>query len=194
MSAARSVVATFTLIPVTTPTTPTTPSTGGGGGSSTVSAPSLPSTGTFTPTVTQIPLPTTNTTNSSITSGQACVATTELGKIVELFISMGVIKADKVASARAYICSLSGTNPSTSSRQAKFTRNLYLGIEGEDVKQLQVFLNSKGFLIATSGRGSKGNEITYFGPGTKSALAKYQASQSLPATGYFGPLSRGRIK
>jgi hypothetical protein len=172
------------LIPVTT-----TPSTGGGGGSS-----SSVSTGTFTPTVTQIPLPTTNTTNSSITSGQACVATTELGKIVELFISMGVIKADKVASARAYICSLSGTNPSTSSVQAKFTRNLYLGIEGEDVKQLQVFLNSKGFLIATSGRGSKGNEITYFGPGTKSALAKYQASQSLPANGYFGPLTRARIK
>jgi peptidoglycan hydrolase-like protein with peptidoglycan-binding domain len=103
---------------------------------------------------------------------------------------MGVIKADKVASARTYICSLS----SPSSTKYTFTRNLYLGIEGEDVKQLQVFLNSKGFLIATSGRGSKGNEITYFGPGTKSALAKYQASQSLPATGYFGPLSRGRIK
>jgi peptidoglycan hydrolase-like protein with peptidoglycan-binding domain len=59
---------------------------------------------------------------------------------------------------------------------------------------MSLYLIAQGFLIATSGRGSKGNEITYFGPGTKSALAKYQASQSLPATGYFGPLSRGRIK
>ncbi len=72
-----------------------------------------------------------------------------------------------------------------------FTRNLSVGATGEDVRELQRFLNGKGFLIAVSGAGSPGNETTRFGVLTKKALAKYQASVHIsPAIGYFGPVTR----
>lgn len=75
-----------------------------------------------------------------------------------------------------------------------FTRDLTLGSTGNDVMQLQQFLNGKGFAVAASGAGSPGNESTYFGNLTKAALAKYQASVGIsPAVGYFGPKTRAYI-
>ena len=83
-----------------------------------------------------------------------------------------------------------------------FTRNLTLGSSGSDVKKLQEFLNSdSSTLVATSGVGSKGRETNYFGPATKSAVAKFQnkyASEVLApfgltsGTGYFGPSTRSK--
>lgn len=76
-----------------------------------------------------------------------------------------------------------------------FTRNLQLYDTGEDVRALQRFLNSQGFLIApVPAPGSPGNETTTFGPATYQALTRYQASVNLPSTGYFGPLTRGYIE
>ncbi len=75
-----------------------------------------------------------------------------------------------------------------------FTRDLTLGSTGEDVRALQVWMNANGFLVATAGPGSKGNETTYFGGLTRTALAKWQASVGIaPAVGYFGPITRGRV-
>jgi peptidoglycan hydrolase-like protein with peptidoglycan-binding domain len=75
-----------------------------------------------------------------------------------------------------------------------FTRNLTIGAKGEDVKQLQIFLNANGFTIAATGAGSRGNETTTFGPATRAALARYQASKGItPAVGYFGPTTRARV-
>ncbi len=71
-----------------------------------------------------------------------------------------------------------------------FTHDLKLGDRGEDVRGLQKFLNGAGFLVARAGAGSAGNETTYFGGLTKRALSRWQATNGLPATGYFGPLSR----
>jgi hypothetical protein len=59
-----------------------------------------------------------------------------------------------------------------------FTRNLKLGDSGKDVKQLQIFLNSQGILVAKKGVGSKGKENTSFGEGTKKALAKFQEAHA----------------
>ncbi len=74
------------------------------------------------------------------------------------------------------------------------TRNLTIGSSGSDVKSLQQFLNANGFKAAASGAGSPGLESTYFGPATKAALARYQASVGIaPAAGYFGALTRARI-
>lgn len=76
-----------------------------------------------------------------------------------------------------------------------FTRNLTLGYGGHDVKNLQIYLNYKGFPVASSGAGSKGNETTYFGNLTKQALSKFQASNNiLPSVGFFGPLTRKFIE
>jgi hypothetical protein len=82
-----------------------------------------------------------------------------------------------------------------------FSRDLRVGSKGDDVLQLQKFLNVQGFALASSGPGSPGNETTYFGPLTKSAIVKFQtryATQVLvpvgitsgQGTGYFGPSTR----
>ena len=75
-----------------------------------------------------------------------------------------------------------------------FTRDLYIGSVGPDVKALQQYLNTKGFLIAKTGPGSVGKETTRFGFGTRTALIKFQkANKILPATGAFGPRTRGFV-
>lgn len=74
-----------------------------------------------------------------------------------------------------------------------FTKNLSVGDVGQDVLNLQKYLNSHGFIIASSGPGSPGYETTSFGPQTEKALKKFQASNGLPSTGYFGPQTRSFI-
>lgn len=75
-----------------------------------------------------------------------------------------------------------------------FTRNLDVGMEGEDVKALQVFLNTHGYKLTNDGPGSPGNETTMFGGLTRAALARYQAAQSIsPAVGYLGPITRAHL-
>ncbi len=76
-------------------------------------------------------------------------------------------------------------------------RDLEEYIEGEDVRLLQQFLNSRGFIInSTSGLpGSVGYESTYFGNLTRAALARFQTTHNiLPSVGYFGPKTRAFIK
>ncbi len=67
-----------------------------------------------------------------------------------------------------------------------FSRNLAFGSRGEDVKALQAYLISKGFLAAGLSSG-------YFGQLTKGALVKYQTSVGLPQTGFFGPMTRAKV-
>jgi len=72
-----------------------------------------------------------------------------------------------------------------------FTRDLTIGSTGQDVMELQKFLNDNGYAVAASGAGSAGSESTYFGSLTQAALAKYQAAKGIaPAVGYFGPITR----
>lgn len=76
-----------------------------------------------------------------------------------------------------------------------FSRNLSQGMSGEDVRELQKYLNEKGFTVTVSGAGSIGNETTYFGSATKVALIRFQTARAaelglVQGTGYFGPLTR----
>lgn len=64
-----------------------------------------------------------------------------------------------------------------------FTRDLTVGLRGDDVTALQAALIASGDLAITAPTG-------YFGDLTKAAVAKWQARNGVPATGYFGPLSR----
>ncbi len=80
---------------------------------------------------------------------------------------------------------------STPSSTLTFTRDLKLGSTGEDVRALQIYLNTHGFPLATTGAGSTGKETTTFGPLLKSALIKFQiANKITPAEGYFGPKTK----
>lgn len=70
------------------------------------------------------------------------------------------------------------------------TRDLSVGATGSDVKALQQFLNSNGYLIANSGAGSKGKETNMFGYATKNALIKFQKANNISASGFFGEKTR----
>lgn len=56
-----------------------------------------------------------------------------------------------------------------------FTKNLKVGARGEDVRQLQKYLNDRGFVIALVGPGSPGKETNLFGAGTKAAVKRLQS-------------------
>jgi peptidoglycan hydrolase-like protein with peptidoglycan-binding domain len=74
-----------------------------------------------------------------------------------------------------------------------FLNNHQLHDRSEDIRALQAFLNSHGFTIAQHGSGSPGNETSLFGLLSYQALIRFQIAQHLPATGFFGPLTRARI-
>ena len=87
-----------------------------------------------------------------------------------------------------------GLNTSISTSAFAFTRDLKLGSVGEDVKQLQIFLNGQGFFVSKTAEGSKGMETINFGPATKSALFRFQLVHDIrPASGYFGPKTQAFI-
>lgn len=75
-----------------------------------------------------------------------------------------------------------------------YDHDLYQGLTDNDVKRLQVQLNKNpATQIAPSGAGSTGQETTYFGSLTFAAVKKYQTLNSIPSTGYVGPLTRAAL-
>lgn len=75
----------------------------------------------------------------------------------------------------------------------QFIRELQSRSTGDDVKELQKYLNSHGFLIAKEGPGSPGNETKLFGALTRNALIRYQQAHKIRTTGILGPLTRASI-
>ena len=108
---------------------------------------------------------------------------------------------DQVVSATPIAPIISIDTPTTiPARQPSiFIRNLTIGSTGDDVRQLQQFLNANGFLIAGAGVGSLGQETTYFGNLAKQAVGKFQLKYGIVATsgeagfGIFGPKTRAKI-
>ncbi|HEY4507661.1 MAG TPA: Ig-like domain-containing protein [Candidatus Paceibacterota bacterium] len=75
-----------------------------------------------------------------------------------------------------------------------FPRDLEAGVEGPDVRDLQRFLNARGFTVAPDGPGAPGNETDLFGERTRAALAAFQLANGItPAAGYLGPVTRALI-
>jgi hypothetical protein len=76
-----------------------------------------------------------------------------------------------------------------------FNYDLQVGSEGQDVLNLQKFLNAyEDTAVAFSGTGSRGYESTSFGGLTKSAVIKFQKKYSIsPADGYVGLSTRQKL-
>ena len=72
----------------------------------------------------------------------------------------------------------------------QINRDLNLGSVGDDVKNLQQFLNNTGYAIAATGSGSPGQETYYFGALTQSALKKFQTAQGINANGIVDQATR----
>lgn len=85
-------------------------------------------------------------------------------------------------------------NQYTPSAKPVPSRDVFVGMRGDDIRALQQFLNTHGFTLATEGPGSPGSETDFFGALTRAALARFQlANNIVPAVGYFGPITRGVI-
>lgn len=115
---------------------------------------------------------------------------------IALALSVGATQANaamtatelqaEIARLTALIAQISGG--STASAGYQFNTNLTVGSTGADVVALQDWLSAKGYLSIPAGT-SKG----YFGQLTKTAVAAYQASAGLPATGFVGPQTRAKL-
>jgi len=107
---------------------------------------------------------------------------------LENLFKTNILPADQSVSVRDDSVIINTTSTVT------FARNLEYKMVGNDVKALQVYLNTHGFPVAFSGPGSSGQETQFFGGATYRALIKFQKANSVPGTGYFGPITRGIIK
>ena len=84
-----------------------------------------------------------------------------------------------------------------------FTADLKLGMKGNDVKQLQIFLNQHlDVPLAKTGPGSPRNETDFFGPLTKAAVIRCQEQHAkeilapwglTKGTGFVGKTTRAKI-
>jgi hypothetical protein len=98
-----------------------------------------------------------------------------------------------LAQLRAQLAILLGNT--APAQNTTITRDLELGMEGEDVRTLQKYLNTHGYIITTTGPGSPNNETTRFGPATHQAVIRYQNAHRTElgiqnGTGYVGEKTR----
>lgn len=75
------------------------------------------------------------------------------------------------------------TTGGTADTSAALTENLSLGMEHPQILTLQKLLNGKGFVLATEGPGSPGNETNRYGALTRDAVRKFQCAEKIVCGG-----------
>ena len=108
-------------------------------------------------------------------------------KTVSVIVSLSLFALAPFAASAAMLSA--DTSMTSADTNIVAETDLSLGVRGDNVVWLQTWLESKGYLVIPTGI-AKG----YFGNLTKSALAKYQSGAGLPATGYYGLMTRAKLK
>ena len=123
--------------------------------------------------------------------------TGEIGPITRAFIASFNSKTVPTTVTPSVAVFSNETTSATSSYAASsipsLTRSLYFGLTGSDVRALQVFLNSHGFIIASTGIGSPGHETGLFGFLTEAAVKAFQSANGIDPNGTVGPVTRAAI-
>ncbi len=103
-----------------------------------------------------------------------------IGKVFGIAAMIAVVIGIFIASANGVFA-----------QQTNFSEDLFIGSRGDNVVTLQNWLISNGYDIPSisSGAANRG----YFGSQTKTAVIKYQTEHSVPATGFFGPMTREKL-
>ena len=126
----------------------------------------------------------------------------------ELQASIDALLA-QLADLQAQLDDTDGTTPAPTGGTiagceiTSFDRNLKVGMTGDDVKCLQIVMNSASDTqLGTSGAGSPGNETSYFGPITKAGVIKFQEKYTeevlspyglTSGTGFVGSTTRAQL-
>ena len=144
------------------------------------------------------PIPTPTPTVSYSSSG-GTISVSQLAKILAPSASTTAYINSLINCPTGMVCTPTVGTPSNNSQPSilnsqSFTRTLTIGSTGSDVKALQIYLNTHGFTLSSSGPGSPGNETMRFGLLTKAALKKFQMTHGItPSVGYFGPITMDYI-
>ncbi len=90
-----------------------------------------------------------------------------------------------------YVPLVKVVNPVTVvTENTNLTKTLKLKMIDAEVKKLQVFLNTNGFILTKTGAGSPGNETTKYGLLTLNAVKKFQKKYGLKVDGIVGKNTR----
>ena len=138
--------------------------------------------------------PPSNNSNNSTPSGQSTSSTG--GSSASVAANLQAIYAYNHMTCPALICT-GAVTPAPAALNGvpagTFMSDLQEGNSNNQVKSLQEFLNTHGYILTGSGPGSAGNETDLFGGLTKAALMRFQKDHGIPSTGFFGPITRAYI-
>jgi hypothetical protein len=99
------------------------------------------------------------------------------------FVTVSGMLLEKKASVVQVSSPAAGIGTSVENGSMMFTKVLTIGSVGQEVLNLQKFLNTHGYVIAATGAGSPGNETMSFGRATQTALQKYQCAKKIVCDG-----------